>query len=172
MTYRGNGIGTNMPTDYEVRILMALNVQAGDYVSYSKVTEVTGIEYNNRRFTTVISSWAKKLLREHHLEIKRAGGKDGGINIMTADERVDEGVGRTRKIAKAAARNSLKVELINGAEVSDEKKPRHLLLRRHAAALRDAAGEAFRSIVPPSVKKDIPFRQLGESRSVDSGVIS
>ena len=135
-----------VPTDPEVKALMALGAAPGDEVTYERVEQIIGAGRYDRRFDAVTSAWRRRVFREHRLRIKRSGGV---FRFLTAAEGLTESAADMHRVGRAAGRCTVHVEAIDAGALDDVGLQRHALLRRNADALLNAAREANKAIALP-----------------------
>lgn len=72
----------------------------GIVFTYRELEEVLGILMDSNRFTSVLNSWRKRLLREHNLVTEAVRGE--GVRILTESQRVGHVVHRNRSAYRQA----------------------------------------------------------------------
>lgn len=145
-----------VPTQPDVDALMNLEIVAGSHVTYDEIEETTGVKYRTHRFSSVVMAWRKRLFRERGLQTKARGG---AIHFLTADAALDEAGVKMIRVGRATGRVVRDVGMIHAAELgSDEKRARHTLMAREAAALLEAARAAHKSITGPAPTQSRPWR--------------
>lgn len=145
-----------LPTASDVAKLMALDVTAGQSVSYADVSDLIGVDPKSNRFGTVADAWIRAMFRERNIEVVRRGG---AFVALEPRERISESSKRMTRIGRAAGRAAVKVVAIDARELSEDEQRRLDLMRREIAALRDEAARACRSVALPAPVTSIHERR-------------
>lgn len=98
LLYRGS-----IPTDIDVdKLFEVLGIPtAGEVITYSRITEITGIDRKNNRWVSVTGAWRKRLQNDHGIILKAAPNE--GFNVLDDNGKTDTIVDYVKR-----ARNSFK----------------------------------------------------------------
>lgn len=136
-----------VPTGPDVdRLLKEIEAKPGVEVSYETVERLIGANRTDNRFRCVTNSWRKRLFREKALEIKAEGGH---FLMLTPDEALSCGISAFHKVGRALGRTSVKVTVINEAELSPARAETKRLMLREIEAVTDATRRAVKAISAP-----------------------
>lgn len=147
-----------IPTRMDVDKLMALDLKAGDSISYQQVKQTIGVDHTENRFWSVTQAWRKRLFREHLLQVICEGGS---FHVLTADEALGLGRRNVTRIQRFARRTAVAVEAIPVDELTGKNKDDYNLVRRAAHMMLDATRTAAKEIAPPSPPKKTTLRVAG-----------
>lgn len=134
-------------TNLEVTALMEkLQIEAGIVVSYDDIEKIVGADRKSYRFTTIMTSWKKRVLREKGLEVRRA---DGEVKFLTANEAHDSHVVGLHRIGRATGRLAKRTDLVDVPSLSGERRDGHTLVRREVHELLDTVRKSAKVIAGP-----------------------
>lgn len=136
-----------VPTGPDVdRLLKEIEARPGVEVSYETVERLIGAKRTDNRFRSVTNSWRKRIFREKALEIKAEGGR---FLILTPDEALSSGISAFHKVGRALGRTSVRVAVINEAELAPARAETKRLMQREIDAVTDATRRAVKAIAAP-----------------------
>ena len=136
-----------VPTKIEVDLLMKeIEASSGIGISYKQIERVTNLKRHENRFKSVVTAWRKRVFREKLLQ---SSAEDGTIHFLTGNEAHDLGKRDVHKIGRAAGRLSTRVETVDVASLSEDRRDRHYLLRRETTAMLESVRNSAKAIAGP-----------------------
>lgn len=133
-----------IPTRPDVQRLMeAFKTEPGTVIDYADVEVILGITRDQARFRTVTDAWRAQLQREFARQTIAEGGT---FRVLTPEQQVSHGVKRMTMHGRAIRKTVIGTERIEVSKLTGDALRTHTLLRRHGAALFNAAKEACREI--------------------------
>lgn len=136
-----------IPTAPDVDRLMELEFKPGDAIGYGQVESVIREKRGSSRFRTVTDAWRKRLFRERSLQVVAEGGMFHGL---TPSEALSYAIKDLNRVGRAARRTTVRAGVIDVHRLSREEQERHMLVRRHSAALLGHTQDVCKAIAPPA----------------------
>ncbi len=135
-----------VPTEPDVKALIALGVEPGAEVTYERVEQIIGAARTSPRFSSVVAAWRRRVFREYHLRIRRSGGT---FRFLTAPECLTQSTIDLHRVGRAIGRSSVHIDAIHTADLDGDGLRRHALLRRASYAVLSATQDACKEIALP-----------------------
>lgn len=148
-------------TDPEVKKLMEKFsvIKPGDLLSHAEIAALAGAEPKSNRYYTVVEQFRKKLEQDLDLILKTEFGK--GYRVLSADQRVDLGVGtvgRGLRFVKRGGKTIANVVINRSSELSEQKKRTADNAGRLIQNLVQAGRKMMREIKNPTMQERLPLR--------------
>lgn len=156
-----------VPTGPEVdRLIKEIEARPGVEVTYQEVERITGIRQRDNRFRSVTSAWRKRVFRERAIQVKAEGGR---FVMLTPDEALTNGIVSFHKIGRALGRTSVRISVINEAELTPARADTKRLMQREIEVVTDAARRAAKVIAGPApvspARRIVPPAQHGDTEN-------
>lgn len=135
-----------VPTEPDVKALIALGVEPGAEVTYERVEQIIGAARTSPRFSSVVAAWRRRVFREYRLRIRRSGGT---FRFLTAPECLTQSTIDLHRVGRAIGRSSVHIDAIHTADLDGDGLRRHALLRRASYAVLSATQDACKEIALP-----------------------
>ena len=135
-----------VPTDRDVKALIALGVEPGMDLAYELVEKTIGVLRTEHRFGSVVTAWRRRVFREHRLRIRRQGGV---FRFLTSEECLTQSTIDMHRVGKAIGRTTVYIDAVRTDDLDDEGLRRHALLRQNAHVVLNATREACKEIALP-----------------------
>lgn len=112
---------------------------------HERLEEITGLKRNQARYAAVMTSWKKRLLREHN--VAAASERGVGVRILTEPERVDYALWHLMLNARAVMRNHRFALMTDATKLEEAARVRNEQVLSASAAMVSSAQIAQRGLV-------------------------
>lgn len=121
----------------------------GAQISYAQIEAIIGAKKGSGRWSSVITSWRKRLDRQYNLLLLAVPNE--GFQVMTGSERINEAGKKFKTGMKRIERAVLVVQKTDRAGLSDDEKKAADFIQNTGASLRAAERLAARKITYPEL---------------------
>jgi hypothetical protein len=151
-----------VPTKREVDLLLErVDASPGNAVSYSDVARLIEVKANTSRFRTVTNVWRRRLFREQMIQTAAYGG---AFRFLSADEAHDTGLRDMHRVGRSTGRLRTRIEAVPIAELSEQRRDKHNLLRREVMAVQEALQKSAKVLSGPKPVSSV-VRLASENRA-------
>jgi biotin operon repressor len=126
------------------RLNKTLDLKIGDLVTHQTIADTVGEKIGTSRYRTVVHAWRMDRLRNAGLVIESERGV--GYRVLNSEQKLSSATNDIDHIARASRKATIKVELVEPAELSEHDKGRHSIIRRHTHAIADMARQARKEL--------------------------
>lgn len=138
-----------LPTAIDVKRLRETfpDLRPGDEITHERVEAALGIPRTDGRYRTVTSAWRRDLFRLDNVEVGAIVGI--GFRVLTAEERVDAGVGRFQQGTRIQGRSLRRMRTIRPSDLDAPHQAKLDHAIRVGASVFQAGQALTKGLDPP-----------------------